>query len=508
EANLTTSTSDRISTARGALEKAISMLSVTGQFEGSPFWPPGALFSQMADFDITTNQTIYKDSVLKYLPLAAVNGTGFEPEDKQYELRFVTLLSGQLDCMLIRCLFFKVASSLLYGYAALSEESWNYGRAFTLYQEDLVAGNMPAKNFTLITECSNAAMAGGTFATNDQSDPAIQAVSTGAFFVLSALLAETTSNSTYLEAALQAQKFLVAHLYKPHIVLDRISAKKENSCSNPGTSTNSFNSGLMIEGTVILASMNKSTVGEDLADFYFPRALAALHSRDASPPDVKSYAEKYLIVQYNAIINNAAGQNNTYGGRWVGPPAAGFSGDNQVIALGVLVPAISLRTIESTTPSQAHSHAGAIAGGVVGGLCSLLLIVGVTLWFLRRKRTTAHSEDVDPTPYPILEPSSSHPQTRNLPTPFGGPNLPSKHDRNDRVVATPHVSSTSPSIQPSTDESGTTQLEINRLHTNVEQIMTLLNLNDRERRSGGGMADNEEQPPDYQSNYDGGRIKR
>ncbi|KAL0567769.1 hypothetical protein V5O48_014228 [Marasmius crinis-equi] len=359
-----------------------------------------------------------------------------------------------------------------------------------------------------------------------------------AFFVLSALLAETTSNSTYLEAALQAQKFLVAHLYntKSKIVLDQISAKKEDSCSAPETSSNSFNSGLMIEGTVILASMNKSTVGEDLvagavgnpdwndrdvilsikefdqgADLYFPRALAALHSRNSTPADVKSYAERYLVVQYNAIINNAAGQNNTYGSRWTGPPGAGFSRANQVVALSVLVPAISLQTSESTTPSQAHSHAGAIAGGVVGGLFSLLLIVGATLWFIRRKRATTrniHLEDMNPTPYPILESSSSYPQMRNLPTPFGGSKPPSKQDRNYRVVATPHVSSTPLSIHSSTDESGTTQLEINRLHTNVEQIMTLLNLNDRERRSGGGMADSDEQPPDYQSDYDGGRIRR
>ncbi|KAL0565440.1 hypothetical protein V5O48_016583 [Marasmius crinis-equi] len=402
-------------------------------------------------------------------------------------------------------------------------------------------------------------MAGGTFLNNDESDPGIGALSTGYFFVLSALLAEATSNSTYLEAATQAQNFIVSHLYDTtrDIVLDTISGKKEDFCSNPGTAMNSFNSGVMIEGMAVLASINQSAVDEGMlresvlgatknpdwnsddgilsnkgagnaGDFNFPRGLSALHSRNATPPDVKSYVGSYLAAQYNAILDQAAGQSNIYGGQWVGPAASQFSGDNQVLALSVLVPAIALGTITgpsgnatipdsestaSSTASRAHSNKGAIAGGVVGGVVLLLLVGGALLLLFRRRRRMASQDDqveeTKPTPYPISEIDPSPSETQTPATRQKQSTHPAQHYRNDYGTETPHTSPTSPGFQSSTGSgSGTTQEEIDKLHNNVKQIMSLLNLNDREHRSGGGMSDEDEQPPDYQSDYDSRRTQR
>ncbi|KIK54171.1 hypothetical protein GYMLUDRAFT_106454, partial [Collybiopsis luxurians FD-317 M1] len=75
---------------------------------------------------------------------------------------------------------------------------------------------------------------------------------------LSALLAETTSNQTYLDAAQNSAAFIHAHLYNIEgVVQDSISARQNDSCST-SDSTGPYNAGLMIEGLATLYSVTKN----------------------------------------------------------------------------------------------------------------------------------------------------------------------------------------------------------------------------------------------------------
>ena len=77
---------------------------------------------------------------------------------------------------------------------------------------------------------------------------------------LSALLAEATSNQTYLDAAIESATFIQSHLLNPSdIVLNYISS----SCVvNQGQFP--YNCGIFIEGLVILADMTHNASTESL----------------------------------------------------------------------------------------------------------------------------------------------------------------------------------------------------------------------------------------------------
>ncbi|KAJ7131248.1 hypothetical protein C8R44DRAFT_563228, partial [Mycena epipterygia] len=78
---------------------------------------------------------------------------------------------------------------------------------------------------------------------------------------LSALLADATSDSMYLQAAVESADFIHSHLYGiENIVENYISASNvnNNEC-NVTSSTTPTNTGLMIEGLAILASITNDT---------------------------------------------------------------------------------------------------------------------------------------------------------------------------------------------------------------------------------------------------------
>ncbi|KAK0435923.1 uncharacterized protein EV420DRAFT_1227377, partial [Desarmillaria tabescens] len=81
---------------------------------------------------------------------------------------------------------------------------------------------------------------------------------------MSALLAEATSNQTYLDAVIESANFVQLHLLNPsNIVVDSISLKSNNSCSIDPTLV-SCNSGIFIEGLVVLADITHNTSTESL----------------------------------------------------------------------------------------------------------------------------------------------------------------------------------------------------------------------------------------------------
>ncbi|PBK86051.1 hypothetical protein ARMGADRAFT_941124, partial [Armillaria gallica] len=81
---------------------------------------------------------------------------------------------------------------------------------------------------------------------------------------VSALLAEATSNQTYLNAAIESANFIQSHLLNPsNTVIDSIASTSNKSCAVHSMVTAS-RSGIFIEGLAILAHITHNTSIEAL----------------------------------------------------------------------------------------------------------------------------------------------------------------------------------------------------------------------------------------------------
>ncbi|KAJ7468995.1 hypothetical protein FB451DRAFT_1368658 [Mycena latifolia] len=415
EPNVTMSLTDRLSTTEAALQKAVGVLNTTNQFNGQTYETVGRVYTQMAEFDKITSQRMYEDSLQQYFSQTAQVRANF-------------------------------SDPLTYGYAAIRAyaayqnpvfltyaiDSWSFGQAYTISS---TSESVVGKNLTIEDDCQGTTMAGATFWTTKSTDSSVTAMSTGYFLVVSALLAEATGDPMYLTAAEQSADFITAHMCTPDpFVLQTISANQSDSCAILDKTTNSFNTGLFIEGLAVLAAitknMSRQALLDDLitaalssapwqtsagiiasgaskqGDSLLVRALAAAYARNATTLDIRTSVHDYLGVQFNAVVDLAtAGGNNIYSAQWTGPPSLVFSLANQVNALGALlggallegnssnasvtssgtVPSASGSASPSSTTRTAHAQAGIIAGSVVGVLVLLLGAGGVWLWLRRRR---------------------------------------------------------------------------------------------------------------------------
>ncbi|KAJ7117069.1 hypothetical protein C8R44DRAFT_879584 [Mycena epipterygia] len=445
--NVRVSPAARITTAAAALEKAIDMLNVTNQFDGQTYEVVGTVYSQMAEFDIVTNQRIYHDSLQRTYGYAAIRAyTAYQdPVFLQY-----------------------------------ANQSWSFGRAYTISQ---TAGNLSTKDVPVQGRRWRAGRFGQT---TTPTDPSVAAMSTGYFLVLSTLMAEATSNSNpiYLTAALESAAFIRTHLYNNNLVQQSMSARQNDSCAILDATTNSYNSDLFVEGLATLVSLTRNVSTQallddlitevlsnpawqtyegisdtplNIGDSLVVRALASTYRRNATSPEVRVYVQAYLGVQFNAVTDFATSDGtNIYSGQWTGPPSAAFSQANQTGALSVLLAAALLpasdnsttsatasgspaATASQTTPSldgkgrNAHQHAAAIAGGVVGAV--VIVEIAVFGWFIMRRRARV-AFTVSPTEstihpfsatqstaqlgtgsvpfFPVLPPPASAPASRRL----------------------------------------------------------------------------------------------
>ncbi|KAJ6537839.1 hypothetical protein B0H19DRAFT_1270238 [Mycena capillaripes] len=449
------SRAERTRLAGAALDTAIDRVSADGLFDGEAFGVAGNLYSQMAQFDLDTNQTKYRNTLEQYLSIVQKARTNFSD-----------LYSKFFDSS--RWIIAQTNYGLSYGHAAAraytayknptflqyAVQSWWYGRLRTISQSDLDAGKSAVKNFTLKQVCQDATMVGGTFWNNDPSEPSVSGVSTGSFLVLSALLAEITSDPLYLRAANESATFIHAHLYNlRNLVQNDISIDASEPCQVQ-SSTDPSSSGVMVEGLSILVSItnNGSTqkLLSDLIEAIIPdptwhnangivtaqgidgglwllRGLNAFYMRNSTNTALRRYVAHYMAVQFNAVTNLAtANDTNIYGGSWTGPPNANFSGTNQTLALDVLINAIGLETFSPTSPSSSPSptsslrnprpqKTAAILGGTLGALCILVLIL-MFLWWLRGHLSSScqssPTASVVPEPFLALYPARSHPREK------------------------------------------------------------------------------------------------
>ncbi|KAK0216401.1 hypothetical protein IW262DRAFT_1464960 [Armillaria fumosa] len=430
--NITSSKLDRIAIASAAIDKAVSMLQPNGQFNDSTFDIPGRLYAQMAEFDRLTSQTTYKQTLKQCFVLAE----SINPE-------FLTASSFY---------FLQIGDGLNYGYAAaraytayrdpdfiaLAVTSWTSARRYTISKEQAVSGTINVKKSEIAPSCQGTPLTGVGQST-DPTDAYLFSMASGFFLAVSALLAEATSNQTYLDAAIESANFIQSHLLNPsNTVMAFLSSNTSQHCSMD-TSVYSDNTGIFVEGLVILADITRNTSTEALlhsiivavvsnpswqgldgilevnsdGGHYIVRALAALYERNTTSSNLREYIKEYIGVQYNAVIEKATlGGSNIYGIPWTGPPRTVFSSSNQTEAVSALLgglqllddqsdslskssdnptstetPASGRSTARTTTSAPSlpkHNSTGAIVGGVIGGLAGLAVTISCILLYRRR----------------------------------------------------------------------------------------------------------------------------
>ncbi|KAK0487908.1 hypothetical protein IW261DRAFT_1450877 [Armillaria novae-zelandiae] len=406
--NITSSRDERITIASAAIEKAISMLNLNEQFNDSIYAAEYTLYAQMADFDRLTNQTKYKQTLKQCFALAESYES---PLNLQYGYAAVRAYTAYQD----------------QSFLDQAVTSWTFGRKYTISKEQAALGAMDVKQFNITSSCNGATMAGGTYENADPSNTVISGLSSS----VSALLAEATSNQTYLDAAIESSNFIQSHLLNPSSNIIWYSMSANVTCS-PLTGDIPYGSGIFIEGLVVLANITRNVSTETLlrstvvavttdaqwedsngiidslpsypGGCFIVQALATLYERNTTLPDLREYTKEYIGVQYNAVIDLAtSGGSNIYG-PWTGPPSTSFSSDNQTTAISALLSGIQLVDDQPSSKSSATSNVipsatgstdtsplpkkksptVTIVGGVVAGLAVIAIIIVGTL-LLRRK---------------------------------------------------------------------------------------------------------------------------
>ncbi|KAK0189335.1 hypothetical protein F5146DRAFT_884101, partial [Armillaria mellea] len=81
---------------------------------------------------------------------------------------------------------------------------------------------------------------------------------------LSALLAEATSNQTYLDSATESAKFMQSHFLNPsNTVMSFLSSNISQHCSMDKSAFSTY-TGIFVEGLVTLADITRNTSTEAL----------------------------------------------------------------------------------------------------------------------------------------------------------------------------------------------------------------------------------------------------
>ncbi|KAJ7854532.1 hypothetical protein B0H14DRAFT_3449531 [Mycena olivaceomarginata] len=145
------SRADRVSVAEAALEKAITFLDTSNALfpdPGDSYGVSGAFYSQLAEFDLATNQTKYADTLQQYFSLASTTLS------QQFQAQNFT---GELPETETAC--------RNYGHGAAVAYATYKAGVFLQYaeQNDVDKGTIPSKDFTISPTCGGITTAGATF---------------------------------------------------------------------------------------------------------------------------------------------------------------------------------------------------------------------------------------------------------------------------------------------------------------------------------------------------------
>ncbi|KAJ6543145.1 hypothetical protein B0H19DRAFT_1311313 [Mycena capillaripes] len=400
--DVTLSMAERVSLAGAAIERSRSGLNTTTGFRATVYY-------QMADFDDLTNQTAYRD----ILPNLISQSTKSQENSAKPE---------------------SVGHAAIRAYMAyknpvfleLANESWAFARSFTISEADLASRSILGKDFSLQATCQDATMVGGTFETTNSTDPTISGFASS----LSALLAEANpTNPIYLNAAFDSADFITGQLLAGNLVQSRLSAALDGGCILD-EALNSLNTGVMIEGLAVLHSIANNasmqtllddvitaTLSNDdwqtpngiiaqgsskLGEKLIVRGLAEAYARNATSPDLRPYIQKYIGVQFNAVVDLATETgDDIYGGAWTGPPILNDVDPARTVS-GQSPP--SPTPTDSVRPHAQKKRVALIAGSVVGAVVLVALVIGV--WFILRRRTQAMLSSSTPSSQRPISPST------------------------------------------------------------------------------------------------------
>ncbi|KAF7305854.1 TKL/TKL-ccin protein kinase [Mycena chlorophos] len=240
-----------------------------------------------------------------------------------------------------------------------------------------------------------ATVAGGTFRSTDRGDPGMNALATGKFFVLSALLYESTQNQTYLDRAKDSFAFIKNHLFlaEDGWVLDSF----DSANCNRTIDQTPDNYGLFIEGMAVLYSTTgdmsvqailnqvvsvvlatRDWQGDD-GIIAFPRngnrgsadlihGLRAAYERKATSTELHHIIAQYLTVQFHAVTElSSVSGTFVYSGQWI---------------------ASSLRRALSPPNDQPNVvlPGGTIASKVLAAGMAIIVVVSFLFWLTGRSR--------------------------------------------------------------------------------------------------------------------------
>ncbi|KAL0564516.1 hypothetical protein V5O48_017529 [Marasmius crinis-equi] len=135
------------------------------------------------------------------------------------------------------------------------------------------------------------------------------------------------------------------------------------------------------------------------------RSFFELAVHNDTPSNLKSYPERYIAVQYNAVVDQAASKSDPdiYGFSLVGPPGTQFNITSQIVAITALIGGMFLSgndLLKRPEPPPSIDHnsipTGTVIGGVIGGVSGLLLAIALGYLFIcfqqGHKQTTEHLE--------------------------------------------------------------------------------------------------------------------
>ncbi|KAJ6559786.1 hypothetical protein B0H19DRAFT_1260480 [Mycena capillaripes] len=183
---ISTSVEDRVDIAGAAVDMAVSKLDSDHQFDvqGLAWGVAGYFYSQMADFDIASNQTKYKDTLSQYFLRASTLRANFSDELYAFSWDSTTrpdYCSVSLDYGL------SYGHAAIRAYAAYKDQifldhavqSWWFGRSYTLSDAGISSGKSDAKEFPIEKQCQGISMTGGTFGNTLTTDTELTGLSTG-----------------------------------------------------------------------------------------------------------------------------------------------------------------------------------------------------------------------------------------------------------------------------------------------------------------------------------------
>ncbi|KAK1233833.1 hypothetical protein PQX77_002999 [Marasmius sp. AFHP31] len=408
------------------------------------YWPYGELLVLIADFDIFTNQTRYKQiAQQRFLP--ALQRT--TPNDNHYGYAAIRAYLAYRD----------------EAFLDIAKDYWASNRSLTLSDADVQSKSSSAKskiNSTMSLACSKSdseyTLAGATFHSTDPNDLLITTASTADYLTFTLSLATVPSNldPAYMTLANQMGQFIRTALYKGSglfysnipvgdpdcpprrneggaavsdaaVTMQSLSLLELSSENNYFTdvlrdiarnATGSGPSGWNSDNGVLdiqkfpATRRNNVQSSQQLLRSYFDLALGD------GPSDLRTYLRAYLAIQasspelcvvhalsdrkrghqYDALVKQAAftsGVPNLYGTGL--RPESQLNPEAQTLAITALLGGVISSNVTSPndprtggnvsdTGSRGRVPIGAIVGGVVGGVLALALAIAGSYYYLCR----------------------------------------------------------------------------------------------------------------------------